>query len=410
VGDAADTAMDRSLGFAVMPGARAAVPVAVVLAALSLAVHRALAFDPEAWVVWGREARSLAIDTSAGPSWKPLPVLVTTLLGANPWLWLLVARAAALLAVAGVARLVWARAGPTAAAVAAALLVISPWWLLHGALGNAEPMLVALAAWAAVAHGGHRHGWAFGLGCAAALLRPEAWPFLALYGTWLVRTGRLRVTAVAIAGAAIAALWVVPDQLASGLESTRGAHTRGSAGSAGRAEVPFLAVWRDAAQQLTPPLLVTLAAGLATRRLRGSAAVWLAAGAAWVLIVAVMAQAGFAGTPRYLVPGLAALAAAAATVAARPPFAVLLVAAVLAFTAGDLRDALSDLAHRERVRVALDEAVAGAGARCRPLRTGPDERTLVARVLGQSIPGSVARPAGGDGTLRLSGERWTLRC
>src|SRR4051812_548850 len=154
---AADTAIPgRSLGSARMPRARVAVVVSVVVAALSLLVHRALAFDPEAWVVWGREAWSLSIDTSAGPSWKPLPVLVTALLApagdAAPWLWLLVARAGALLALAGVARLASERAGALAGALAAALLVVSPWWLFNGALGNAEPLLVALCAWAAVLH------------------------------------------------------------------------------------------------------------------------------------------------------------------------------------------------------------------------------------------------------------------
>ena len=206
MGDAADTAMGGSLGFAAMARAHAAVPLAVAVAALSLLAHRAQAFDPEAWVVWGREARALAIDTSAGPSWKPLPVLVTWLPVGDPWLWLVVARAGAVLAVAGVARLVWELAGAGAAAVAGALVALSPWWLFHGGLGNAEPLLVALVAWAAVAHRGDRVGSAFGLGCAAALLRPEVWPFLVLYGAWLVRGETLRPAVAVAAVTAVAAL------------------------------------------------------------------------------------------------------------------------------------------------------------------------------------------------------------
>ena len=41
---------------------------AVVLAALSLALPWALAFDPMAWVLWGREITRGTLYTSAGPS------------------------------------------------------------------------------------------------------------------------------------------------------------------------------------------------------------------------------------------------------------------------------------------------------------------------------------------------------
>src|SRR4029079_17922578 len=51
---------------------------ALVLAAASLLLPWALAFDPQAWVVWGRDLGRLALDTRGGPSWKPLPVVFTT--------------------------------------------------------------------------------------------------------------------------------------------------------------------------------------------------------------------------------------------------------------------------------------------------------------------------------------------
>ena len=72
---------------------------------VSLLLPWALAFDPQAWVVWGRDASRLALDTSGGPSWKPLPVVVTTPLALTgdpaPALWLVVARTGGLLALAG---------------------------------------------------------------------------------------------------------------------------------------------------------------------------------------------------------------------------------------------------------------------------------------------------------------------
>ena len=54
------------------------------------------------------------------------------------------------------------------------------------ARGNSEGLLVALCLWALERHLDGRRRDAFLLGFAAGLLRPEVWPFLALYGLWLV--------------------------------------------------------------------------------------------------------------------------------------------------------------------------------------------------------------------------------
>ena len=47
------------------------------LATLSLLLPSELSYDPLAWVVWGREIAHLGLDTSGGPSWKPLRSLTT---------------------------------------------------------------------------------------------------------------------------------------------------------------------------------------------------------------------------------------------------------------------------------------------------------------------------------------------
>ena len=95
---------------------------AVAIAAASLLLPWALAFDPQAWVVWGRDVGRFALDTSGGPSWKPLPVVITTPLALAgdpaPALWLLVARTGGLLAIAGAAVL-GARLGGAVAGAAA---------------------------------------------------------------------------------------------------------------------------------------------------------------------------------------------------------------------------------------------------------------------------------------------------
>src|SRR4051794_16567270 len=70
---------------------------AAALAGLSLLLPSAPTYDPWAWILWGREILHLDLATTGGPSWKPLPVLLTTpfaLFGAAaPALWLVTARA-----------------------------------------------------------------------------------------------------------------------------------------------------------------------------------------------------------------------------------------------------------------------------------------------------------------------------
>ena len=382
---------------------RALAPVAVALAAVSLLLPWALAFDPQAWVVWGRDAGRLALDTSGGPSWKPLPVVVTTPLAflgnPTPALWLVVARAGGLLALAGAWVLGERLGGRAAGAAAAAVMALSPWWLFNTALGNSEGLLAASALWAVVAHLAGRHRAALALGTAAALLRPEVWPFLGLYGLWLWRREPGARPAVAAAGIVVPALWLGPDVLGIGgaLSASRAARGEPSLGSAALEDVPGLAVLADTVALLTVP--ATVAAVLATIAGPRLARVLAAGAAAWIGIVAVMAQAGYAGNPRYLVAAMAfgcVLAGAGAVRLARSAGAVVLVVAVTAITIGDLRDQVSDVGARADRRVALPDLVAAAGGRdaivdCAPVRTAPDVRPLVAWELDISMLG-IDRP------------------
>ena len=360
---------------------------AVVLAALSLLAPYALAFDPLAWLVWGRETTRLALDTTSGPSWKPLPVLFTTPFalagGAAPALWLIVARAGGLLAVAGAYALAARLGGRWAGVAAAAVMALSPWWMFNTALGNSEGLLAAAVVWAVVAHlAGHRRA-ALALITAAALMRPEAWPFLAAYGIWLWRDDR---GAVLVAALLVPLLWFGPDLTGAGgaLGASHTARGPASPESATHATIPALAVLVDTADVLTLPALIAaviaVAAGGPLARRIGIAA------GAWIAIVAAMTLAGYAGNPRYLVAAAAlgaALAGAGAVRAAGPIGAAVLVAAVLATTAGTLRDHVSILRERARSADAFDDAIAAAGGaealhRCSRIRTSHFARSLVA--------------------------------
>jgi hypothetical protein len=372
----------------------------VVVAALSLLAPWALAFDPYAWLVWGREIAHGTLDTSAGPSWKPLPVLFTLPLSAfgsaAPAVWAIVARTGALLALAGAAALAARLAAPgrtarLAAAVAAALvLALSPWWWFNAALGNSEGLLAAAVLWAAVAHLDGRRRLALAALLAGALIRPEVWPFLGLYGLWLLRDRAARAP-VAAAFLAVPLLWFVPGALGGGGASSAAQGTP-SEGSAALADVPFLAVLGDAAQLLTVPAAIAVVLALRDRRARALAACALG----YVLIVAVMTQAGYAGNPRYLVPAAALGAALAAAGAARAPLAALLVVAVAVTTLGDLRDQTREIGARAATRQGLDALHAKP---CGAVVTSVPQRTAVAWRLRIPIPRVATRVQAGPTTI-----------
>jgi hypothetical protein len=310
------------------------VAAALALAAISLLLPFFPVYDPWAWLVWGRELLHGSFETASGPSWKPLPVLIDAPLsllgGAAPKAWLLVARAgwlcAPLLAGLLAARLSGEETGRwrwVAAAVAACSVGLT--WdsftppLRQFTGGLSEPLLVALvlgAVWAAL---DERRGWVLGLGAAAALLRPECWPFLAVWAWFATRDHpRLRAAAVAVA-VLVPLAWFVPDIVgagtpleggetarAGGIEPLDGLEVLGRALAA-----PLAAAWIGVALLLWQGAFVNQWSTKAPDASRNrTPAVLLAGAGAWILLVALMAIVGFAGLPRFLAPATAVIAIA----------------------------------------------------------------------------------------------------
>jgi hypothetical protein len=294
---------------------RARVALAVcALAALSFFFPSAPTYDPWAWIIWGREVLHLDLNTVDGPSWKPLPVLVTTpfaLFGSlAPDLWLFVARAAAIGSVVAVFGLARRLGGLPAGALAAVAYAVTPWTLRNAAMGNSEGLLVLLAVAAIDRHLAGRLRAAFLCALGAALLRPEVWPFVGLYGLWLlVRRPRERV----IVGAGLAllpVLWLLPELWGSG-DVLRAMHRAKipNADSAAFAANPAHAVLDQFTSMMLKPAWVgvgALALALVLRRApsrRDRDAVLVLAGAIVVLVaeVAYMTSDGFSGNTRYLI-------------------------------------------------------------------------------------------------------------
>src|SRR6201991_3072267 len=285
------------------------------LAALSLTLPSVPTYDPWAWIVWGREVAHLDLVTTTGPSWKPLPVIFTTpfsLAGDTgaPLLWLVTARAGGLLAIAMAYRLGSRLAGPFAGAIAAVALILADEFIRNFWRGNSEGILVALCLWAIERHLDGRRRDAFILGVAAALLRPEVWPFIALYGLYLITVERKPKTLALVFGGAPALLLLcfVPEYLGSGDFLRAAARARKpNPDSAAFAAHPFIEVFNRSASVLSPPVYVggviaTLAALWAFVKRREDGLLLAMGGIGTVLMIAVaaMTQAGFAGNLRYI--------------------------------------------------------------------------------------------------------------
>ncbi len=330
------------------------VAVALALGGLSLLIPSTPSYDPWAWLVWGREIIHLNLQTTGGPSWKPLPMIFTIPFslfgGAAPDLWLVVARAGAVVAVVMVfklsVRLVRQLAGPLqsgasrwdlAAAWAPALmagliaaigLAFSGGFISDNALGYSEGLMTATVLIAVERHLDGQRRQAFAISFLAALDRPEIWLFWGPYGLWLFWKDPGARKLVIGLFVLIPVLWFLPEYWGSGhflRGVSRAQHPRSN--SPAFAKCPFCTELADHAWptvllriKAVAAVAVVAAAWLLWRANRARAKFTLASpreramaaviacgvlGVGWWVVIGVMTQAGFSGNNRYLVLGAA---------------------------------------------------------------------------------------------------------
>jgi MFS family permease len=377
----------------------------LALAALSLLLPSTPTYDPWAWIIWGREITHLDLVTTDGPSWKPLPVFFTAPFslvgdGPAPELWILVARAGGALAIAMAFRLASRLAGPVAGGIAALTLLLSDEFIRNFARGNSEGLLVALCLWAIERHLDGRRWDAFWLGMAAALLRPEVWPFWGLYGLWLVfgasegrRIPWRQVTIVGGAGLAMLLLWFVPEYLGSGHALRAASRARQpNPDSAAFAAFPFAEVFRRSASILTVPVYIGAftATAFAWRRRHADRTAYVVlllavVSTALMIAVALMTQGGFAGNLRYVAlpaamvcilagAGWVWLGRMAGEIGSHPPRAraAFAVAVVLLFAPFAISDVDELRLGMDRVRLEAD--LYGANLKAMIEKAGGEER------------------------------------
>ena len=292
----------------------------MLLAVLSAAVLPTVpSYDPWSWISWGREVVDphLGFVISGGPSWKPLPwffTIVYALFGtaAAPTLWVITARTGGLLGLVAAYRLAARVVGaPRWAAVSAGVLaaggiVVTQEWFYYMFRGTSEPMLVACGLWAIDRHLERRYGWAFVLGVALGLMRPEAWPLLIVYGAWLWwRSGSTRMRVLVVVGlVSLPFFWFVPPWIGSGHPFLAASHAADYNGQLGAH--PFFTVLGRGLDIQTIPVLVLGAVAVAVawlRRPRDWLTLSLGAGAlVWWVVVVGMTLDGYPGLERFYLP------------------------------------------------------------------------------------------------------------
>ena len=379
------------------------------LATISLFGPSQPSYDPWAWLVWGREVAHFSLDTTSGPSWKPLPVVFTTLFaplsalddGIPPALWIVVARTGGLMAVVLAFTLAARLAGGpalrrwTAGTVAAGALLLTPDWFRYLIHGNEVPLAIALALAAVHLHLDGSRRAAFVAGALVCLARPELFGFLLLYGAylwWTAPATRRLVVAVAIV---VVAAWLVPSWIGAGDPFYAGNQARSEPSwSLSLAPAPWraaLSVAQDQSLLVIEVLALLGVAGALARRRVGSLAperpgvvVALAAfGLTMVALYAAMTEAGFSGNARYVLPAMAAIAVLGGVGAAlavelvvragggRHPVAGAAIAATALLVAAGpeiraharaTRVETSDSLERSRLHSQLDQAVGHVGA------------------------------------------------
>ncbi len=422
-------------------GVVASAVLCVTVAGVSLLWPHTLTYDPWSWALWGREIVHGSLSTAGGSSWKPLPAIFDSLFSlfgsATPDLWLILARAGSLMSLVLSYRLAARAAGPLAGIAAVAWIVLSAHsgfvfgWLTFFGPGWSEGLLLTLVLGAIEAHAEGRTRIALTAWFLAALIRPEAAVFLLVYAGFVLRRDRaLRVLAASLL-LAVPVLWLIPDYLGSGKLLLGSSRALGDIPSNLRhSQHPGLRDVTLLRDLLSVPVLLgaVLAVGLSRDRVRRLVLVLLGVAIAWLVVVAVMAEAGYPGIPRFLVVSvwltcvLAGIGWGLLTRSpTRLPIRVLTATAVVAMNALFLVGQLSDLHHQSsetsyesrlnaQLTLAIDRA-GGAAAlrRCGVVSTNPLEIPAVSWDLGYGAGvTSRALRTGAIFRTRIFGQRQVL--
>jgi hypothetical protein len=300
-----------------------AVAACIVLALIAQAALPSLpSYDPFSWIIWGHELAHQLIGPHlqfvirGGPSWKPLPVLFTTIFGFighdQLTLWIVFSRAVGLYGLY-LAFVLGARlgatdrrrvAGPLAGVLSAVAVAMMLDWIHFMFRATSEPLTVTAALLWVDWHLRDRRLPALSAGTALALMRPESSVFVGLYALWcLWKLPGVRRRLVVLAELAlIPVAWVVPPWLAEGKPFMSANQAKDFSGNRGL-NASTIALTRADHLLVWPVIAAALVMTLISLWRREWFAVALAGiCVAYLAIVEVMTIHGYPGLTRFLLP------------------------------------------------------------------------------------------------------------
>jgi hypothetical protein len=274
-------------------------------------------YDPYGWLVWGRQVLHWNLNTDGAPSWKPLTFLFTlpyALFGrASLYMWMVTSVAGTLAGAVFAARIAFRitadggvpatrRYAPYVAGAFAGLGLLGMQTYPHLILiANSDQLNVALCLAAIDAHLSRRPRLALAVLVAAALGRPEVWPFVGLYALWLwLRVPGARPWALLGLALIPVAWFVVPALTSKSIFHAGDLALNQVTIIHGNKVIGVIERWRSLYElpvQLAAGLGVVLAAvrrDLETLGLAGAAALW-------VVIEIAFAYHGWSAVSRYLI-------------------------------------------------------------------------------------------------------------
>jgi hypothetical protein len=300
-----------------------AVAACIGLALIAQAALPSLpSYDPFSWIIWGHELAHQLIGPHlqfvihGGPSWKPLPVLFTTIFGFighdQLALWIIFSRALGLyglyLAFVNGARLGaterWRASGPLAGMLAAVAVVLMLDWIHFMLRATSEPLTVTAAlAWLDW-HLRGRRLLGLSAGTALALMRPESTFLVGPYALWCLwrLPGVWRRLIVIGELVLIPAAWLLPPALAAGTPFMSANQARDFRGNRGL-DVYTIALQRADHLLVWPVIAAALVMTLIALRERDWPIVGLACiCVAYLGVVELMTIHGYPGLTRFLLP------------------------------------------------------------------------------------------------------------
>ena len=270
-------------------------------------------YDPYGWLDWGYQTWRGSLNLGGAPSWKPFTYLFNVpyaIFGHFAlWIWMLTAVALSLAGAVFGGRIAYRlteadgehRYAAIAAAIVGGAAVLGIQDYFHYVMSvQSDPMLVTVCLAAIDCYLNRRLTWAWWLGAIASLGRPEAWPFVGLYGIWLwLKIPKMRWQLYA--GVLINAfLWFGVPTITNGRPNIAGQLALESPRECTTGKIACTWDRFTALNYLPVEIAALIAVVLAWLRRNYTVLVLAAMALGWVIVEIAFALHGFPGVYRYL--------------------------------------------------------------------------------------------------------------